>query len=216
MADAAPAFARRLLPLQVAVGVPGAASLLVNWAHVLLGLHPSWVLIKIDMANAFITIDCAAMLLAIFEDPVLQHWNPAFYAWISKDANIHLGAAMILARFLSEDGGQQGDVLVMGGFCLALQKHVVELDRALGDAGECRFSTDPRIPPALAAFWANVLASLRLLIAEDKLECFSHSLDREDWDPSLLAITEGTVTSDDGDVIGRGVRKHWRPKPANA
>ena len=216
MADAAPAFARRLFPLQVAVGVPGAASLLVNWAHVLLGLHPSWVLIKIDMANAFNTIDCAAMLLAIFEDPELQHWYPAFFAWISKDANIHLGAAMILARFLSEDGGQQGDVLVMGGFCLALQKHVVELDRALGDAGECRFyaddgylavdPTDPRVPPALAAFRANVLASLRLLIAEDKLECFSHSLDREGWDPSLLAITEGTVTSDDGVVIGRGVK----------
>jgi hypothetical protein len=64
------------------------------------------VLIKIDMASAFNTVNCATMLLSIFEDPEPRHWYPACYAWISKDANIHLGTAMMLTRFLSKDGGQ--------------------------------------------------------------------------------------------------------------
>ena len=142
MVDAAPVFARRLWPQQLAVGVKGAAPLLVHWARTILELHPSWVLFKIDFRNAFNTVERAALLRAIRDDPLLCHWYPTFYAWISKAADCRVGFGKVSAWFRSEQGGQQGDGLVMAAFCRALHPHLVACDVAMGVDGELRAPGD--------------------------------------------------------------------------
>ena len=68
-----------LTPLQVGVGVRGAAESVAMGAQALvnhLGTSTRWCMLKVDMANAFNTVDRTAMLKATL------HYTPALYNFL--------------------------------------------------------------------------------------------------------------------------------------
>ena len=70
-ASVAPAMADVLAPQQVAVGVSGGISIMINGIRILLEQRGDFVLVKIDLKNAYNEIDRSALLRRCSEVPEL-------------------------------------------------------------------------------------------------------------------------------------------------
>ena len=84
-ASVAPAMADVLAPQQVAVGVSGGISIMINGIRILLEQRGNFVLVKIDLKNAYNEIDRSALLRRCSEVPELA---PAVHAASSRDAHV--------------------------------------------------------------------------------------------------------------------------------
>lgn len=153
----------RLAPLQVGVAVPGGAEAAVHasrqWWTRNLGDRQK-VFVKLDLSNAFNTLDRQAMLQVIHEEfPCLAPWADWCYQCPSL---LHLGKKKIR----SECGVQQGDPLGPLFFSLALQRCTEEALRRTDNAQEdIDFKVFYLDDGTLAGDWRAVASLLRSMVA---------------------------------------------------
>lgn len=119
-----------LAPLQVGVGIRSAAEMVAIGAQSLvdhLGPTASWCILKVDMANAFNTVDRTALLKASL------HYTPSVYNYLrfayGTDVPLHLGNGI---KLQSRTGTHQGCPLGPLGFALAIHPVVEKLQREAG------------------------------------------------------------------------------------
>eukprot|EP00973_Karenia_brevis_P005855 797497-Karenia_brevis.AAC.1 len=62
MADMKPSLAEHFWPQQVAVGVASGISFVIFCLRLLLELHPDWVVLRIDLRNAYNEMKRAAVM----------------------------------------------------------------------------------------------------------------------------------------------------------
>eukprot|EP00973_Karenia_brevis_P027171 3746854-Karenia_brevis.AAC.1 len=62
MADMRPHLAAHFWPQQVAIGIPSGISMSVFGVRTLLEMHPDWVIVRIDLRNAYNEIKRASVL----------------------------------------------------------------------------------------------------------------------------------------------------------
>ena len=99
-----------------------------------------FVVVKIDMKNAFNEVSRAAIIQALEEEPTLQHlaWHAAVV--LAPDSGPESGG---VRWGLSEEGTAQGDPLSSPYFCVAWHKEVRELNSSLkSSGGMARFGMD--------------------------------------------------------------------------
>ena len=115
-----------LTPLQVGVGVRSAAEAVAMGTQALvdhLGSSSNWCILKVDMTNAFNTVDRTALLRSCL------HYTPALYNFLrfayGTAAPLYLGESTIPSR----TGTHQGCPLGPVGFALALQPTLELLQR---------------------------------------------------------------------------------------
>ena len=175
-----------LWPQQVAVGVPAGISLLVFGARALLELHPDWVIVKIDLRNAYNEISRAKIFERLCENPELRDLAPFFWCTHAAESDVFLAAnGLPLASFWSSDGVHQGDPLASSAFCVGIHPEVCKLDQAVAAHGGCaKFDMDDgyAIGPPSVVFdavqrFAEDVGHLGLTLELGKCACFSPSFD---------------------------------------
>ena len=206
-------FEKHFWPQQVAVGVSGGLSLLVLGVRLMLEVRPDFIVVKLDLRNAYNEVKRAAVLRALQGSASLRSLAPLFYATHAQPAKIHLSTAgMPAADFASEEGVHQGDALASPAFCAAIHEAVCELDLALAAfGGAARFDMDDGYavgPPqevfqAVARF-ADAVSTLGLELRVDKSKCFSYGVDLFDHPDRPAAMPLGRAATADGRV-GYGV-----------
>lgn len=169
-------------PQQVAIGVPNGISLLLFGVRTLLEMRPDWVILKIDLRNAYNEIKRACILRRLIAVDVLHDLVPLFWASYGPAADVFLSApGMPLAPFASSEGVQRGDAIASACFCAGIQPDVIALDNAVAShGGVARFDMNDgyMVGPASVVFEA-VLAfteAIRALGSEVRLDkCFCYS-----------------------------------------
>ena len=138
------AFAEHLWPQQVAVGLRGGLTMLLFGARLLLEWHPDWVILKLDLRNAYNEVKRARVLERLAATERLRDLVPLFHATHKHNSRVVLAApGLPTADFTSAEGVQQGDGLSSGNFCVAIHPEVCELDAALAPVGGCaKFDMD--------------------------------------------------------------------------
>jgi hypothetical protein len=176
------------------VGVSGGDAKLVNAIRMLLHAHPLWVVVQLDLMNAFNEVQRAAVLRAFLAVPTLAHLVPFLRAVLAPASTIRLGENVQL----SDEGLKQGMVFGSAGFCVAIHEDVVWLDEQLGRCGGgcALFGADDGYvlgPPcaelweAIAQFTERVRAKgLELQMA--KSACFCPASDDIEGRPEGLPI----------------------------
>ena len=122
-------------PQQVGLGVRGGAGLIVTAVRELLRRNPSFIVVRLDLKNAYNEMQRKAMLDAVERNPSLRHLYQLLYASMYHRSRVYLGDANTRADFDSEEGGQQGSPPVSAAFCAAIHPALVALDEALTTAG---------------------------------------------------------------------------------
>jgi len=133
-------FAGKLWPHQVAIGVPSGVHVLGIGLRMALEAHPEWVLLKLDLINAFNEMSRAAVLDSIAEgfDGDFADLAPLFQTSLAFKSMIVLGdASRSPAPFDSEEGMQQGSGEGPAGFCLGMHPDLVDADQQLAPHGGC-------------------------------------------------------------------------------
>ena len=121
IAELKPACADFLSPQQVAIGNPSGISLVVFGVRALLELHPDWVVVRLDLWNAFNEIKRAIVMQRLQESEDLQCLVPLFWASHIGSSKIYLASdGLQEAPFSSEEGVQQGDGPSSAGFCVGI------------------------------------------------------------------------------------------------
>ena len=139
-ATAAPAEV--LAPQQVCVGVPGGMHAFIHGMRLLLEQRGDFVVVKIDLRNAFNSISRSAMLRRLARHPRLARLCPLLHALLSCATELRVGAARqplfpAGGRGDSSEGTQQGMAQSMLAFCVAIQPELEALDRELAVVGGC-------------------------------------------------------------------------------
>jgi len=133
-------FADRLWPHQVAIGIESGVHALGLGLRMALEQHPGWVLLKLDLVNAFNEMARAAVLESIESDfdGEFADLLPLFRTSLAFKSMIVLGdRAKTQAAFDSEEGMQQGSGEGPAGFCLGLHRDLVDADQQLAPHGGC-------------------------------------------------------------------------------
>jgi hypothetical protein len=184
IADRKEVLAGHLLPQQVAVGVPFGIGLLVFGLRAMLEMHPDWVVVKLDLRNAYNEIKRARILQRLLEAETLKDLAPLFWATYGQHPAVILAAPdMPQAHFDSSEGVQQGDRLASACFCVGIHPEVQALDaELLAGGGAARFDMDDgyAVGPPDVVFRAveslsDAVASLGLDIRWDKCYCYGPS-----------------------------------------
>ena len=214
-ASVAPAMADVLAPQQVAVGVSGGISIMINGIRILLEQRGDFVLVKIDLKNAYNEIDRSALLRRCSEVPELAPFMPLLHATLMSATSLlvgpqrtrlfeqhHLEGQTCRAETSrggdSATGTQQGGPPSSGAFCIAIQPELAALDAELRPFGggawaemDDIFALGPAaaVFPAVKRFGEAVKASLNLEMQVSKLECFSpeYNLSHCPWREALGA-----------------------------
>jgi hypothetical protein len=187
MRDHKTLFKAALWPQQAAVGVESGQQLVTTSITTALQLHPGFVAVKIDVANAFNECTRAAMLAAIARNPALAGLLPMYAATLGVASSLYMTGANGQLEKLAVDcqeGGHQGCASTGAAFCLAIHPAVVTADAALEKVGGfARFFADDGYlvgPPeqvlsALEAFGAQVKAECGLRLNVAKTEFYAAS-----------------------------------------
>jgi len=193
------AFAGILAPQQLAVGVDGGISVVIHGMRLLLELHSDFVIVRIDLRNAYNACDRSALLRRCSEHPELAPLMPLLHAAMRSGTDLLVGQEResLFApppgqpprrRGDSSTGTQQGLPPSSGVFCVAIQRELAALDAELRAAGGCaRGIMDDVVAagpacivfPAIARFADAVRASLFLEMQPAKTFCYSPSYDLE-------------------------------------
>ena len=225
--DATPAVMRHLAPVQVSCGVPGGVSTVIHGMRTLLEVHPDWVIIRIDLRNAFNTVSRAVMLRRFSEVPGLSHLVPLLHVLYGAETALVIGGdleelfagVMGAGRRGSSEGGRQGMPEMPPAFCIAMQLEARALDAELAHAGGCaRFIMDdgyaagPRtlVFAALERFIYHLRIATNLVAQRAKFVAYSPAFDLTDYAPLLdLGGTVSTFTGpthpDGPNEVGYGV-----------
>ena len=195
------------------MGIPSGISLLVCGIRTILELHPHWVVVRLDLRNAYNEVSRAAIYRALVADPRLQALARLFYATHSGSPAIYLAApGQPVADFTSDEGAQQGDALASAGFCAALHPAVREVDEKLAPVGgAARFDMDDGFlvgPPAevfaaLATF-ESAFTAIGLELQRSKSKCYSPQLDLRSCPHRPSEVPLGGECFPDG-TVGWGV-----------
>ena len=206
-------FRDHFWPQQVAVGVHGGLSLLVVGIQLVLELHPDWVVVKLDLKNAYNEIKRAAVLARLAESDSLHSLIPLTRAVYQGANDVYLASnGLRLADYQCAEGVHQGDPLSSAQFCAAIHPEVRQLDAELRDSGgSARFDMDDgyalgppdEVFPAVLRFAARVHA-LGLELQVPKCRCFSVAADLENHNSRPSTLPVGEVTLQDG-VVARGI-----------
>ena len=180
-----------LSPQQLAVGVHGGTSILVHGIRVMLDQHGSFVLVRIDLRNAYNAISRAAVIRRMAARPEFAHLVPFLHAMTGPGSMLLLGRMLqrlfpFGARPDSSEGLPQGFNLASLGFCVGIQPELEALDALLSAFGGCaRAIMDDvyAVGPASVVFPAvqRFVQTLRLLTGLDshvgKYACYSPEYD---------------------------------------
>ena len=132
----------------MSVGVKGGLSILVHGMRIALELNPRWVVVKIDIRNAFNECSRAVMLRRLSRLRSLQHWIPMLHRLWGPETMLLVG--QLLSELFegerpggSSEGTQQGTPPSAPGFCVSIHNEIVALDKELNEAGGfARFIAD--------------------------------------------------------------------------
>ena len=180
-----------LAPQQLAVGVHSGISVLVHGVRVLLAQHRRFVVVRIDLRNAYNAISRAAIIRRMAARPEFAHLVPYLHAMTGPGSMLLLGRMHqrlfpFADRPDSSEGLPQGFNLASLGFCVGMQPELEALDALLSAFGGCaRAIMDDvyAVGPASVVFPAvqRFVQTLRLLTGLDshvgKYACFSHEYD---------------------------------------
>jgi len=181
--------------------------------RLLLEVHPDWVIVRLDLRNAFNEICRSKVLERLNQEPHLRSLVPLSWATYVPESSIFLGTGQNRADFLSAEGMQQGDGVASAGFCVGIHPEVKELDAEVGAAGgAARFDMDDGYvvgPPAVVfpavLRFAERISDLGLELQLDKSECYSPSgaHSAESSRPSVMPW--GQLLDENEEVLGYGV-----------
>ena len=180
------AFREHLWPQQVAVGVSGGLSLLALGIELTLELCPQWVVVKLDLRNAYNELKRAALVARLNEVEGLRDLVPLTWATYLGSPEVYFaGNGVVPSGYLSAEGVHQGGPLSSAQFCVAIHPEVCLLDAELRSyGGSARFDMDDgyavgpaeQVFPAILRFAARAHA-LGLDLQLHKCKCFSPATD---------------------------------------
>ena len=126
-------------------------------------LHPDWVIVKLDLRNAYNEVTRAKILERLERHQTLRALAPLFRACYAGTPSIYLAAeGLVQADFKSEEGVQQGDGLASAEFCVAIHDEMVALDSLLQRHGHVPLTHghDVDDPLRLLSIWTWRKANL--------------------------------------------------------
>jgi hypothetical protein len=177
-----PHFKKLLWPLQAAIGVKSGQQLVTTAIRTTLQQRPNFVVVKVDVSNAFNACTRAVMLAAIERHPEVSRLLPLYAAILVPESKLWMrgtnGDLEEIDRRCAE-GGHQGCSATGAAFCLAIHPAVEAADHALGACGGfARFFADDRylmgsreeVLEALAAFEIQVREECGLELNRKKTE----------------------------------------------
>jgi hypothetical protein len=125
MVDFKEPLAQHFWPQQVAVGEPGGLSILIFGVRAMLEANPDWIVVKVDVRNAYNEIKRAKVFQRLEDTPSLRAMLPLFWATYRHSSEIALATAGLpVAEFASSEGMQQDDGLASAGFCVGIYPEV--------------------------------------------------------------------------------------------
>ena len=147
-----PQFKKLLWPLQAAIGVKSGQQLVTTAIRTTLQQRPNFVVVKVDVSNAFNACTRAAMLAAIERHPEVSRLLPLYAAILVPESKLWMrgtnGDLEEIDKRCAE-GGHQGCSATGAAFCLAIHPAVEAADHALGACGGfARFFADDGWGPA--------------------------------------------------------------------
>ena len=222
---ASSASAAYLRPQQVSVGVSGGISIVVHGLSLLLELRPSFVIVRVDLKNAYNETCRAAMFRRVARSGVLGAAVPLMQRLRGPEGLLYMrgpGGARRLFEALGEalgvdfdrgdssDGTGQGQAPSCTEFCVAIHDEVRALDAELRVFGGCaRFISDDGyaagpahvVFDAVARFARRVSELLALHMQWHKLTCFSRGYDLTECPHRLrYGVPIGVLTPMDVDA----------------
>jgi hypothetical protein len=186
------AMADILAPQQVAVGVAGGISILIHGLRVLVEHRGDFVVVRLDLKNAYNAASRSAMLRRFSEHPQLAPLLPLLHATLARADRLAVGAERRqlfdarMGRSDTAEGLQQGAPPSSGVFCVGLQPELAALDAELRPFGGCAraemddvYAAGPAhvVFPAITRFTTAVRASLDLEVQASKSSCYSRTYD---------------------------------------
>jgi len=207
-------LADHLWPQQVAIGVPGGLSMLLYGLRLMIEQQPNWVIVRLDLRNAYNEVMRSKVLERTNHQPHLRTLVPAMWATYVHESDIYLDARSAPVDFKSAEGMQQGDGLASSGFCVGIHPEVLDLDADVGRyGGAAKFDMDDgyvigppdAVFPAVARFALQVRAvGLELQIS--KCECYSPACDLLNHPLRPQEMHLGSFRPNPGqDGIGHGI-----------
>ncbi len=190
-AEVADVAADVLAPQQLAVGVPGGISVLIHGIRLTLEQHPGFVVVRVDLRNAYNSIGRAVLIRRMAARPEFAHLVPFLHAMSASGSDLivgRLGQRLFpgAARADSSDGVQQGMAMSSLAFSVGIHPELVALDAELTPfGGVARAIMDDvyACGPASVVFPAvqRFCQTLRLLTGLEshvgKFACYSPSYD---------------------------------------
>ena len=171
-------FVEYLEPEQLAMSISGGGKLVFS-IRMLAEERPNFIVVKIDMKNAFNEVARASIIEALQEDPSLSHlaWHAA--ATLAPSCGLESSGRRWGS---SSEGTAQGDPLSAPYFNVAWQKYVRILNSTLAEhGGMAKFGMDDGyaigppdvVFPAIEQFAADVQGQCLLVWEKTKTEVFS-------------------------------------------
>ena len=207
-----------LAPQQLAVGVENGMSILVHGIRLVLELHGDFVVVKIDIRNAYNATSRADTLRRLTHHPQLAALVPFLHACSAAGSDLIVGDGRRLfpdaMRADSSEGVQQGFPLSSLIFSVLIHPELVALDGELSPHGGCaRAAMDDvyAVGPAHVVFAAVARFARRLYYAAggevqfSKLSCYSPQLNLTQCPFRMAAGVPVGTFSARGASIGCGI-----------
>jgi len=210
-------------PCQFGVGTKGGGAQITMALRLLIEANPDWVLIALDIKNAFNEIMRQEVLDAIWDDCVLR---PLWY-YNLRNKIVHgfvvlgYGPNMTKARFAAMEGEKQGDMEAMLNFCLGINKSnklTLESIRQKGGwlltgADDTYILGPPDVPFKEVKLHEERLKLIGLELNYSKMKCFINEEHRNETyhqAKEATGIAEGNVEDENGEAF-YGVKAYGVP-----
>ena len=192
-------FQELLAPYQLGVAVPGGSEAVVLGIRTAMEAHPDWLLVSMDLANAFNTVDRSLVFEALREaGPAMrlllpyvrmQYGQPGHLWYKDGPRSVHL--------IRSCTGTRQGDPLAGALFALA---HLQALKAVRAAHPECYIPTiaddsylmgPPEAVRAAYATFVDAMAAIQLKVKPSKCCQYAPGLDASAFIPAVPVVEEG-------------------------